>query len=86
VRHTGNRADTAALGWATAAEHIGRGQALNGAVVLDSADALAGLVGRANPQLLPCGVSGDGGHGGEEDERGLHVEVVLWFVRSEWSE
>lgn len=80
-QRTSDRADTGGFGWATTAEHVGGGKAVNRAVVLDSADALAGLVGRANPQLLPCGVCRDGSRSGEEDERGLHGEVDI--VRSE---
>lgn len=67
-------ADTGLLRGTTTAEHIRRGDAGDGVVVLDGTGAGRDLVRRANPQLLPCGVGRYRGRSGEESESSLHGE------------
>jgi len=67
--------------WAASAEHVGRGQTGDGAVVLDSSHTCACFVFTADPEFLPGRVSGDGRRRSEENGGVLHpwmVDGVRW--------
>lgn len=67
---------------ATAASHRGISDAGDGGVVLDSPHTGRDLVLGPNPKLLPCGMCCDRGHGGKENESGLHfARGFEWQIR-----
>jgi len=80
---TSDFANTRCRSWAASAEHVGRGQTSDGAVVLDSSHTCARFVFTADPEFLPGRVGGDGRRRSEENGSVLHVGCRWKKVRKE---